>query len=115
MPATHAIDDYFVKGGTGSHHNLFPGVEIRTMAGQGMMLSVVTFEHNSLVPDHAHPHEQMGIMLNGQLEFTIGGQVHILGPGDQWRIPGGVRHSVRAIDGSAVALDVFHPIREDYR
>ncbi len=114
MPATHAIDDYFVKGGTGSHHHLFPGVEIRTTAGQEMMLSVVTFEPDSFVPDHAHPHEQMGIMLAGQLEFTIGGQVKVLGPGDQWRIPGGVRHSVKTIHGTAVALDVFHPIREDY-
>ena len=106
--------DYFVPAGQGSRHDLLPGVSIRTTAGQNMLLSLVTFEPGSLVPDHAHPHEQMGIMLNGQLEFTIGGEVRILGPGDLWRIPGGVRHSVKAIAGPAVALDVFHPIREDY-
>jgi hypothetical protein len=33
---------------------------------------------------------------------------------DIWRIPGGVVHRVRALDHPAVALDVFHPIREDY-
>ena len=115
MPGTHASDDYFASSGTGSHHHLFPGVEIHTTAGQEMMLSVVTFEPDSAVPEHAHPHEQMGIMLSGQLEFTIGGKVRVLGVGDQWRIPGGVRHSVRTIDGPAVALDVFHPIRDDYR
>ena len=66
------------------------------------------------VPDHAHPHEQMGLLISGQLEFTIGGTTRVLVPGDRWRIPGGVSHRVRAVGGPAVALDVFHPIREDY-
>jgi len=105
---------YFVPAGLGSRHDLFPGVAIRTAAGDALMLSVVTFEDGSAVPDHAHPHEQMGLMLAGRLEFTVGGETRVLGPGDLWRIPGGVRHSVRAVDGPATALDVFHPIREDY-
>ena len=78
------------------------------------MLSVVNFEPGSVVADHAHPHEQMGMMISGQLEFTVAGITQVLGPGEIWRIPGGVVHSVRALDEPAVALDVFHPIREDY-
>ena len=108
-------DPYFLKHELGAHHRLFPGVEIRTLAGDQLMLSVVTFEPNSVVPEHSHPHEQMGIMLSGTLEFTVGGLTRILGPGDQWRIPGGVPHRVVAVDGPAVALDVFHPVRDDYR
>ena len=104
----------FVSAGEGSRHRLFPGVEIRTIPGQAMMLSEVTFAPGSLVPDHAHPHEQMGMMISGRLEFTIGGSTRVLGPGESWRIPGGVVHRVQALDERAVALDVFHPIREDY-
>lgn len=107
-------DGHFLPAGSGSRHEIFPGVEIRTTAGRGIMLSVVHFEPGSVVADHSHHHEQMGIMLEGHLEFTIGGVTRVLGPGDIWRIPGGVVHSVRALDGPAVALDVFHPIREDY-
>ena len=107
-------DPYFLPAGHGSRHLIFPGVEIRTTAGSSMMLSVVHFEPGSVVTEHAHPHEQMGYLVSGRLEFTIGGLTRVLGPGDQWKIPGGVRHTVRAIDGPAVALDVFHPIREDY-
>jgi quercetin dioxygenase-like cupin family protein len=107
-------DAYFVRAGQGSRHTIFPGVEIRTTAGSGMMLSVVTFEPGAVVPDHAHPHEQMGMMISGRAEFTVGGLTRVLGPGDIWTIPGGVPHRVRALDGPAVALDVFHPIREDY-
>lgn len=107
-------DDYFIPAGSGTRHAIFPGVEIRTTAGKGLMLSVVTFEPNAEVPDHAHPHEQMGLMISGRAEFTVGGITKVLGPGDIWRIPGGVRHKVVGLDGPAVALDVFHPIREDY-
>jgi quercetin dioxygenase-like cupin family protein len=106
--------DFFVPAGSGSHHDLFPGVAIATTAGQGMLISVVTFEPDSVVPDHSHPHEQMGYLVSGRLDFTVGGVTRTLGPGDVWRIPGGVVHRVRAIGGPAVALDVFHPIREDY-
>ena len=79
-----------------------------------MMPSLVTFDPGTEVPDHSHPHEQMGIMISGRLEFTVGGHTEILEAGDIWRIPGNVPHRARAIDGPAVALDVFHPIREDY-
>src|SRR5262249_34390561 len=105
---------YFHPAGSGSRHVIFPGVEIRTTAGKGLMLSVVRLEPGSVVTDHAHPHEQMGMLLEGQVEFTVGGVTRVLGPGDIWRIPGGVVHRVRALDHPALALDVFHPIREDY-
>lgn len=108
------VDDYFLSAGSGSRHLIFPGVEIRTFAGKQLMLSVVHLEPDSVVLEHSHPHEQMGILLSGRLEFTIGGQTRLLEPGDMWRIPGGVPHRVVATGGPAVAVDVFHPIREDY-
>jgi quercetin dioxygenase-like cupin family protein len=109
-----AGDSYFLPAGSGSRHVIFPGVEILTTAGKNLMLSVVRFQPRSVVEEHSHPHEQMGILLEGRLEFTIGEVTRLLGPGDMWRIPGGVLHSVRALDEPALALDVFHPIREDY-
>jgi quercetin dioxygenase-like cupin family protein len=112
---TEPLDRYFTPAGQGSRHRIFPGVEIVTTAGDGLMLSLVTFEPGSVVPEHAHPHEQMGMMISGRLEFTVGGLTCVLGPGDKWSIPGGVPHSVRATEGPAVALDVFHPVRDDYR
>ncbi|WP_246196396.1 cupin domain-containing protein [Aquisphaera giovannonii] len=114
MPAPDAGAGYFVPSGSGSRHEIAPGVEIRTTATSGMMLSVVHFEAGSQLPDHSHPHQQMGVLVSGRLEFVIGGLTRILGPGDVWRIPGGVPHRARAIEGPAEAIDVFHPIREDY-
>jgi len=78
------------------------------------MLSVVRFEPDAEVPMHSHPHEQAGLLVSGRLKFTIGEVTRVLEAGDQWLIPGGVAHTVVAVDGPAVALDVFNPIREDY-
>jgi quercetin dioxygenase-like cupin family protein len=111
----HETSRYFIPAGEGSRHVIFPGVEIRTAAGDQLMLSVVRFEPRALVPDHSHPHEQMGMLLSGRLEFTVGGETRVLGPGDLWRIPGGTVHRVQALDEPALALDVFHPVRDDYR
>ena len=109
-------DPYFIPAGGGTRRKLFPGVEIHAAAGEGLMLSLVHLEAGSIVPEHSHPHEQMGMLISGRLEFTIGGVTRIVEPGDIWRIPGHVPHMVRTLDeGPAVALDVFHPVRDDYR
>jgi quercetin dioxygenase-like cupin family protein len=105
---------YIVTPDQCSQHDIFPGVRINTTAGDQIMLSRVHFEPHSVVPPHQHPHEQMGLLLEGELRFTIAGQQFDVRPGQMWRIPGGVEHSVEAGDRPAVALDVFCPIREDY-
>lgn len=78
------------------------------------MLSLVELDEGAVVPTHSHPHEQMGMLIAGTLEFTVAGVTRKLVAGDRWRIPGGVPHSVKAEGGPAKALDVFHPIRADY-
>jgi quercetin dioxygenase-like cupin family protein len=109
------VANYFVTRAETAQHEIFRGVRIFTAAGEAMMLSLVEFEPRSVVEPHSHPHEQMGMLLEGELTFTIGGQTRTLRPGDMWRIPGGVVHSAVAGDAPVKALDVFHPIREDYR
>ena len=106
---------YFVKLDECSKHTIFPGVDIATMPGQQMMISIVTFEPHSKVAPHQHPHEQVGVLVEGELTFNIGGQVQTLGPGEMWRIPGGIEHSVVSGAKPAKAIDIFHPIRDDYR
>jgi unsaturated pyranuronate lyase len=112
---TSASDHYFIRADQGRRIDAFPGVVLCTNAGNRLMLSVVHFEPGGVVPEHSHPHEQMGYLISGKLEFTVGGVTQTLSAGDIWRIPSGIPHAVVAVDGPAVALDVFHPVREDYR
>jgi quercetin dioxygenase-like cupin family protein len=105
---------YFVDKKECSHHRIFPGVDIYTTRCQHMMLSLVEMQPGSVVEPHSHPHEQMGLMLEGEADFTIGDQQQRVTAGQMWRIPGGVVHKVVALDRPVRALDVFHPPREDY-
>jgi quercetin dioxygenase-like cupin family protein len=79
------------------------------------MLSLVEMQPHAVVEEHSHPHEQMGLMLDGAADFTIGGRTERVTAGQMWRIPGGVVHKVVALDKPVRAIDVFHPPREDYR
>lgn len=106
---------FFVDKNDCSHHRIFPGVDIYTTHGDGIMLSLVEFEPHAVVEEHSHPHEQMGLMLEGQAEFIVGGESRTVRAGEMWSIPGGVKHKVIAGDQPVRALDVFHPIRDDYR
>ena len=72
-------------------------------------------DEGASVPDHSHPHEQMGLMLEGEADFTIGDQQMRVTAGGMWRIPGGVVHKVVALERPVRAIDIFHPPREEYQ
>jgi len=96
-------------------HTIFPGVHIKTCAADRMMISVVDLDPHSVVEEHAHPHEQVGILLSGKMVFTIGNEQKTVQAGEMWRIPGNVRHKVVTLDEPARAIDIFTPVREEYR
>lgn len=93
---------------------LAPGVTMRPLFGEGAMLNLLEFDPGARVPVHDHPHEQLGYVIEGELALEIDGVEHRLGPGDAYRIAGGTPHAAWA-DGACVVLDVFQPVREDYR
>lgn len=108
------MSKYFARREDCSHHEIFPGVDIFTKAGRQMMLSLVEFHPGAIVEEHSHPHEQMGMVIKGRAHFFVGDEDRILGPGDLYAIPGDVPHRVVAMEEGVTALDVFHPLREDY-
>ena len=66
------------------------------------------------MPEHNHPHEQVANVLDGRFELTIDGETRVLESGMVAIIPPNAVHSGRAISDCRI-LDVFYPIREDYR
>jgi quercetin dioxygenase-like cupin family protein len=106
---------YFPTSDEFARHTIFAGVHIRTCAAERMMVSLVDLEPHAVVAEHSHPHEQVGLVLAGRAVFVIGGEEKTLGAGDVFRIPGHVPHRVTALDEPVRAVDVFYPVREDYR
>ncbi len=94
---------------------LAPGVTAKIASGERMMLSLVTFAPDAVVPTHSHPHEQMGMLVSGTLEFMIAGETRVLSGSGMVFVPGGVPHAAKAGPGGAVALEVFSPPREEFR
>jgi quercetin dioxygenase-like cupin family protein len=82
--------------------------------GAGMTLASWSFTSGTTLPEHAHPHEQIALVIEGELELTIDGTAHILKPGDTAVIPGNVPHAARALSACRV-VDAFQPAREDLR
>lgn len=93
---------------------MFDGVSRRTLnSGDRATLVEVTFAAGSTVPEHTHPHEQIGYLSSGRLRFRIGSDEREIVAGDSWLIPGDVPHVVTALEDS-IAVDVFSPPRTEY-
>ena len=93
---------------------MFPGVVRRTLnSGERTTLIEVTLDEGAVVPDHTHPHEQIGYVASGRVRFEIAGETQELGAGDSYLVPSEARHVVTALEPS-VCIDVFSPVREEY-
>lgn len=94
---------------------LVPGINARTFWGEKMLTAVVDLDPNTFMPIHSHPHEQVGIILSGSMDMTIDGETRTLHPGDIYVIPGGVEHGAQTGDTPVQVMDVFSPVRDEYK
>ena len=89
-------------------------VRARRIEGEKITLAIVELKPNSVVPEHRHPNEQIGFVIQGSLTFTIDGDSRLLGPGGTWRILSNRPHGVTVGPEGAVVVDVFSPLRSDW-
>jgi len=94
---------------------LADGVTAGLAWGDNVMLSFVNISPGANVLPHGHPHEQMGLVLSGEVEITIATETRTLKEGDVFLVPSGVEHSARSLKGRARVLDIFSPPREDFK
>ena len=106
---------YFVTPADVGQIEMEDGLRRRTMATTDeAMLCEFLIERGKEISLHSHRNDQVGYLVFGRLEITIGNETRVLQPGDSYAIPGGVEHSARALVDS-LAIDVFSPPRRDYR
>jgi quercetin dioxygenase-like cupin family protein len=91
------------------------GVHGRPLFGDKVMINVVEFAPGATVAAHSHPHEQLGIVLRGMQALVIDDVARELGPMEGYVLPGNVVHSAYCGPEGATVVDVFSPIREEYR
>jgi quercetin dioxygenase-like cupin family protein len=86
----------------------------RRIQGERLTLAVVELAPNAIVPEHRHEQEQLGMVIKGEVTFTLDGETRRLGPGGTWRCLSFAPHEVTAGPDGAVVLDLFTPIRDDW-
>jgi quercetin dioxygenase-like cupin family protein len=79
-----------------------------------MTLARVVLSKGALVPVHEHESEQIATVLEGRLRFVVSGEERVVTAGESVPLPANVPHEVEALEDSVV-LDVFSPVREDWR
>jgi quercetin dioxygenase-like cupin family protein len=97
-----------------SPHRIWDGLAARVVEGERMTMIVAELDAGTVVPEHSHDHEQMGVVVSGSLTFRIGDEERELDAGGTWCIPSNVPHSVTTGPNRAVLVEVFAPTRADW-
>ena len=70
------------------------GVSSHLFQGERQQFIFMTFNQDVEIAEHSHE-AQWGVVLDGQIELTIGGERRVLSKGDTYFIPQGVPHSAK--------------------
>jgi quercetin dioxygenase-like cupin family protein len=105
----------FVKTGDAQSFTPEQGMKRQVLAhNDQLMLVRHYFEKGWVGARHSHPHHQLVYVVSGTIRVDVDGRVFDVQAGDSFVVDGGVEHQASALAESEV-LDVFTPVREDYR
>ena len=99
--------------GTIEKNELLPGLKVRFVHSDNVTIAFWDIKAGSLLPKHAHIHEQIAQVTEGEFELTIEDNTFLLKQGLIAIIPPNAEHSGRAITDCKI-VDTFYPLREDY-
>ena len=93
-----------------------PGVERAGFRGEDVLMVMNWLDPGMEVNPHSHPCEQLVYVVQGTMRFVVDGEELRASAGSLIRIPPDVEHYGEPIgDEQVLNLDVFAPIRADYR
>lgn len=93
---------------------LLPGIEGNLIHTDGLTLGYFDIKKGAVLPAHSHVHEQVTNLLEGEFEMNVEGETTVLKAGSVATIPPNAEHSGVALTDCKV-IDVFNPVREDYK
>jgi len=90
------------------------GCLTRLVVGQKALISFLRIEPRSFFPIHQHPHEQLMIVVEGEIEEIVEDKTYLLKKGEVIVLPPNIKHGGRTLDLACEIIDIFSPPREDY-
>lgn len=90
-----------------------PGWHGRFWRSENNTFSHYTIDAGSSIHEHHHPYEEAWLVIEGELEITVAGEIQKAGPGCVAIVPLEALHSVRALT-SSVAVVTTYPVRHEF-
>lgn len=91
----------------------YHGLRRRTFDSAEATVNEYSFEPEARFPLHRHPQEQITLILDGDVELTVGDETMRLTTGD-WSVVGSeVEHGIRAGGSGARILAIIVPRRRE--
>ena len=92
------------------------GVERVGFRGENVICVMNWAEPGMEIRPHSHTFEQLAICVQGRMNYHVGDEVFEMTPGSMLRVPAGVTHYAEPLGDEVVLnLDVFSPMRDDYK
>lgn len=83
--------------------------------GEQLMLVEFRFAKGGIGTPHQHAeHDQVGYIVKGSFELTVGDETKIVRQGDSYYAPKNTLHGVVALEEDSVIVDAFTPYRADF-
>ena len=97
-----------------AEYEFVPGVHIKAIGGEQVLMCLVRYEPGKQVPRHAHEHtEQLMAILEGSVTMTIGDETRELQPGDVVCVNRGIEHELHSENG-VTCFEALSPVPLDH-
>jgi len=95
-------------------HEFVPGVHLRAVGGEQVLLCQVTYEPGRRVARHAHERtEQVMYIVSGEVTMTIGDETRTLSAGDTAVVNRGLEHELYSATG-VTFMEALAPVPLDH-
>jgi quercetin dioxygenase-like cupin family protein len=91
-----------------------PLLAMQTVHRDNITIARVSLRKGAIVPTHSHANEQITTIEQGSLRVRSGGVEVVVNAGDMVTFGPNDPHAVEALEDT-IAIDVFAPVREDWR
>ena len=83
-----------------------PGIRSKLESGSNLTMALMEIAPNKEGTAHDHPFDQCGIVIEGEIEMSVGEEKKLLKPMETYFIPGGIKHNWKTSVLSAKILDI---------
>ncbi len=83
-----------------------PGIRSRLESGTNVTMAFMEIASNKEGIAHDHPFDQCGVVIEGEIEMSIGEEKKSLRPMETYFIPAGIRHNWKTTSSAAKILDI---------